>query len=93
MSDHSLFFIETKCELITQVCGTCGIVYAVPRRFHNDGKLSYCPNGHHSNRASAAVLEESVDKLREKISMLYAENERLERSNRSLRAIVKRGKK
>lgn len=41
---------QEEIELVTMVCGKCGITFAVPSTFKNEHKETggefYCPNGH-----------------------------------------------
>lgn len=55
-------------EMITRVCPTCGIPFAIPSSYYTKLKENhvtfYCPNGHPMWHAHKSTAEELADKLK-----------------------------
>jgi len=63
--------IQRKCNLTTETCSNCGILYAMAEEFQKerlaDKRTFYCPNGHsqtYTGKSEAQKLREQLDEER-----------------------------
>ena len=68
--------LAPQCDLQTLVCGTCGVLHAIPQAMHEalqrEGGYWTCPNGHSRGYGKGTIAAER-DRLRKELA---AETER-----------------
>lgn len=84
-------------QLEVEVCGTCGIMYALPcemlERARNDPSLWwYCPNGHHWHYLTETP-EQKLRKAQEALARERARHDQTQASLSATRGVVTRQRK